>query len=418
MFKPRRVWLWTMLAAVALATLFVSMGGTATAQGDVTPQTATPQPSPTNNGGSAQWTINAMTYQSNYPKGMAFALDVSSSGGKIVEAGVIWSHSPGYIKRAPGTIDSSGKISASWDASADPVPPWVGVEYWWTLKDAAGNIYETPHKYNEYADKGNKWKRLESEDVIIFWQDGIPDNVGPLTVQAMKEQRPFYYQNWGKLLNYKPRAMIFRDRNSFAEWNPDLKPIPGALTFTAGRTDSHWGATVQVYLDYLGTSDTAYTLVLHEVGHLYQSASGGGSQGVDWFLEGDATYFELKESPNCVERSKQRAQAGEFPSLQGDGPSIRGNDALEGYDIGCAFFNWLAQTYGPDAHRMLWQTLAKGVARADALEQITGLTFVDMDTAFRKWIGVENAVAPTPIELPTSEFPPTRDPSAKRTPRP
>jgi hypothetical protein len=130
------------LCILALTMLLVGLSSSVTAQGDIKPQTATPLPSPTNNGGSATWTISATTFQSHFPKGFEFGLDASSSAGKIVQATVFWLHAPGYVHRAGGKIDSAGKITAAWvPGLSDSVPQWAGVEYWWQLKDEAGNLF-------------------------------------------------------------------------------------------------------------------------------------------------------------------------------------------------------------------------------------------------------------------------------------
>ena len=66
----------------------------------------------------------------------------------------------------------------------------------------------------------------------------------------------------------------------------------------------------------------------------------GACSWSDWFIEGDATYFQVNQFPGqgCVTIARQMAASGTLASLQGDGPSIRGSNALEGYRIGCAFF--------------------------------------------------------------------------------
>jgi len=400
---------------MALTVMFLGMNGSTASAQDVTPVTATPMPSPTNNGGSAKWTVNSDKLSSHYPTGFDFALDASSSAGKIVEASVKWTHAPGYVKRAPGKIDASGKITATWDASGtDSMPPWIGVDWVWELKDDAGNTFQTPNQHDEYADTSRVWHRAESIDVIVFWQDGVPDDMGDEVIAAMKGRRQFYYDNWGTLLNYKPRAVIFATQQDFASWDPGLTTEVAGI-ITAGRLVASGGVTAQVYLGR-GSHYTAYAIVLHEVAHLYQSFTGASSQGVDWFIEGNADYFGQDPERDCVEESKAMAQAGTLPTLQGEGPSIRGSDSLIGYHVGCAFFHWLAETYGEGAHIKLWTLLGKGTSRVDALQEVTGLSYVDMDTAFRKWLGATNAVAATPAEFPTLQFPPTRGPKATKKP--
>src|SRR5258708_6856318 len=90
-----------------------------------------------------------MTFQSQYPRGLDFALDLKSSAGKVTEAGVNFQFAPGYVNRVAAHFDPSGKLTVHFPGGG--IPQWVGVEYWWTLKDEAGNHFETPHKQDEYV---------------------------------------------------------------------------------------------------------------------------------------------------------------------------------------------------------------------------------------------------------------------------
>src|SRR5579859_1056886 len=136
-----RLLLWIALAVLALTTLFIGMSGSANAQGPLTPMTATPQPSPTNNGGKATWKMNSMDFQAHGPKSFDFSLDVTSSGGKIVQATVFWKYSPSSGSNTGGKIDpATNKITASWDTIKSSIPQWTGVDYWWQVQDQAGNI--------------------------------------------------------------------------------------------------------------------------------------------------------------------------------------------------------------------------------------------------------------------------------------
>src|SRR5689334_14811468 len=164
-----------------------------------TPAPLTPLPTPIGNGGNATWTINSNTFNSDYPTGFSFALDISSSGGKIASASIFWRHGQAGAFRYPATINSSdvsGNVSYRWTPfRGDGVPQWVSVEYWWLLTDTAGNSYETPRSYAEYADNTRKWQRLESDDIIVFWEARLPPSLGAQVIAAMKKQRPFYLLN-------------------------------------------------------------------------------------------------------------------------------------------------------------------------------------------------------------------------------
>lgn len=383
------------------------------AQGSIE-ATPTILPSPVGNGGKAQWTINSNEFTSNFPQGFDFTIDAQSSAGQIVSATAYWRHTPSQIKRADLKVDSSGPITASWHPTlGDSVPQWVQVEHWWVLKDEKGNFYETDHKVDLYEDNTHNWKQAESEDVIVYWEEGIPDQVGQDTLDAMKKRREFYRQNWGKLLDYRPRVIIYADFQSFDEWDLGIDPPTNGSPTIVGLTSPEWGGTAQVYIKKYGTKGVAYGTVLHEVGHLYQFATGGTTGLPGWLYEGDASYFELIPDYDYVQRARDMAAEGRLPTLQGAGPAIFGQNARDGYDIGYAFFRWLAETYGKGAHLQLWTLLARGKTSTQALETVTGKKFVDMEIDFRTWLGAKNPIPPTLFPTRTPEptepydFPPT-----------
>lgn len=392
------------LMLFGLMLLLGTMSGPAYAQDELVPKTATPRPIPKNNGGKAKWAIKKSVFKSNYPNGFEFSVEASSTGGKIIGASAVWQHSPSMGRRAPGKINPSGKISAVWEGS--DLPQWVGLNYRWQFEDEAGNQFETLPIYAEYEDNTRLWHRAESEDAIVHWQDGVPDAVGPLVIEAMSKNRTTYYQNWGKLLNYRPVVIIYADFESWSEWSPGAgTTAPGGVR-TVGQTSASWGGTVQVYLPRGGPEGLAYGTVLHEVGHLYQFFNGGAA-GDCWFFEGDATYFEVSQSYDYLAAVQDMANDGSLPTLQNGGPSCRGSNAREAYDIGYAFFKYLAEVYGPQAHRELWALIGRGKTSKQAMEEITQMGFVEMETDFRTWLGMQDPEAPTPMPTMEFTFPPT-----------
>lgn len=402
MMQPRStrsaIWagLWTALVIAVLLMLWANIAPTASAHAlnaasptyDPTQRFATVVPSPTNNGGGATWQVNKLDFVSNYPKGFDFVLDVTSSGGKVLYATVNWRHStinPQFKLVRP---DISGKFIAHWVPDADNnIPQWVGVDYWWTLTDAAGNVFQTPHGYAEYADNSRKWRRLVSDDVVVHWEASLPADIGPQIVAAMKDQRGAYLRAWGKLLDYKPHIVIYASAKPWKEWQPAID-----ISSVDGETSSDWGTTVQVYdPDAPNPSHhLAYSVVLHEMEHLYQAVFGrlDDYELPLWFYEGDATYFERDQDYDFLQTVKDLQSQGNLPSLAGKGPAD--TDDVDGgrlaYDEGYAFWKWLDVTYGDDEHSKVWGYIVRAEPADTALELATGKKFPELESAFRKWL--------------------------------
>ena len=370
----------------------------------------TPSPVPSD----AQWNVQRMEFASHYPDGFSFTLQATSSGGPIVRATVEWQHrehnrpnQPITVRRAEGEIDpQTGLITARWQPSgATAVPPWVGVYYVWKLRDEAGNEYVTERAFAEYSDDSHVWKRTEDDKVIVF-ATGLPDDIGDLVVQAVDAQYPKYVEGWGASLPYRPRVILFGDFDSWLEWQVGHQDTSGLGVITVGMTSDTWGGTVQVVTG--SARELAYGTVVHEIEHLhqYEFLAGRVSFTPGWFIEGDATFYQMdRETLDYADWYVQNLiNNNDLPLLlHGPGPTTGGEDALHGYYMGYKFFQWLTEKWGMQAHRDLMGLLAEDMNFYEAIEAVTGM---DLDTAertWRAWLGADPnfpTLIPTPTPLP------------------
>jgi len=402
-----------LLASASLQVLAQGNDPSPTPDAAQTPEPAgTPDPEAGSDGagdsdakGSAEWTFAEDTFTSNYPQGFSFSAQLESSAGEVARARVVWTHAPGTQRSRPAQYDAeTDRWVATWNATGgDAVPPWVGVTYVWEATDTAGNSFQSEPVEVEYADQTREWTRTEGPDIIVF-TESLPEDVGQMVVDAMERQRDLFEEAWGGLLPYKPRAILFGDYEAWEEWQ---------ITFVnprvAGLTTSDWGGTVQrVHAgDYL---DLAYGTVPHEIAHLYQNEFVGFLSAGNWFIEGNATFFEANQQYDYLARVRGMAASGSLPNLlEGVGPPTSGINARQGYDIGYTFFVWLTETYGIEAHRELMQAIRGGMGRNAALEHVTGLSVAEIESAWRVWLGASE-IAPTLVPTPTMLVFPTVTP--------
>lgn len=410
-----------LLGLLVIAALFASFGLEAGAQDGGTP-TPDPEATPNRNSpevyysdpavieGDAEWILTDRTFASFYPTGFEFTAVATSSAGEIVNATTVWSHAPRQLRRRAAEYDpETGLFHTRWNHD-ESTPPWVAVTYQWQFTDIDGNTYVSEwFQGEEYYDPDENWTRFESEDIIVFVEDGLPEDTGPQTMDAMAAQRETFRHAWGRVLSNKPRAILFSSRASFGEWRTGT-----VAQQVIGTTSSDWGGTVQVPSSSGDIVDLAWGTVLHEVGHLYQQEFAdpffpSGS----WWTEGNATLFELNQQYDYEQRVRNIATNGNLPVLlQGTGPNPSGTgpDGIGryGYDVGYTFFKWLVSNYGLDVHRQLVDGSGTR-SRNIVLEEVLGIPAEELEREWRLWLGAIGE-APTLIPTPTIRFPPTVTP--------
>lgn len=382
---------------------------------------ASPYDEPAEIKGDAKWAISDLTFQSNYPNGFEFSAKVTSSLAPVVSATVQWSHNPDADRaRAIGGVDpATNRATAIWEATSNRVPPWVAVNYRWSFTDGLGNSYQSEWILGaEYEDNTRQWTRAESDDIIVYAEDGLPEDVIDMTFDAMQRRRPDFIALFGRQLAYKPRAILFFDYDTFLEWRGVT--VNTNNTILAGQTTDYWGATVQAFL-FGDLDELAYGTVVHEIAHLYQ-ADLYDLRAPGWWIEGNATYFEITKGYDYEDRVRDIATFYDIPPLlQGLGPvpNDLGPDERGrlGYDLGYTFNKWLIDNYGPEAHLQIVQLLHEGIYRNESdefnviLEQVTGLPIAEIERRWRTWLGA-SPEAPTLFPTPTlaMRFPPTVTP--------
>jgi len=360
---------------------------------------------------SATWTITDDVFTSKYPHGFKFSIQASSSGGAIERVRVIWNKATlrATETRQVYAIDAEldeGTYLASWEPDATQMlPPWSLLAYHWEFRDAAGNVYETEPVQVEYADNTQPWQRSESDDAIVFTLD-LQDGVRQDVLDALAQQRDKYLAVWGAPLPYRPRIVLFGDLDAWNAWRTVPQYGSGVVV---GQTFDQWGVIAQVAYP-TPNSDTlyelAYATVPHETEHLYQGEFLSGRNRNDvpgWFIEGDATFFQIAQYEDPLGYIRGRAADDTLPRLltdnPADAPRTDGDNWMDGYYGGYTFFLWLEETTGGlTAEAQAMKLLAQDAPFMSTLEQVTGMTTDQIERAWRVWLG---APAEPPALIPT-----------------
>lgn len=373
------------------------------------------------------FSITDFTYQTRYPFGLEFTATITppEDAAEIVSINLVYRFpaDTGSRVAAEPTGNDNEYRAVPYDTRG--LPPWMEMKVWWRIAYGETGLVETEPVSVQYADPTRTWWRAESGDAIIYWFD-FPRELGDVVVDAFAKVRGRYIAGFGAQLLFKPTVIIFPPGEAMGEWRSGGQINPRTTGQASGDT---YSAVLRVRgleiedireecvwneeRDLEWQMRFAASVATHEVAHLYQYAF-FGARGPAWWIEGQATFFELEMGPVDA-RLRRLASLGEdLSTLQGGGPSGNvGTPAVDGcthlgYEMGASFVNWLVNEYGFEVHRQIVELNSRNVPLDDALEEATGVSFLDLERAWRAYIGLD----PEPNIPPTIEFvfPPTMTP--------
>ncbi len=366
------------------------------------------------------------TYESLYPRGLDFKVTITPpTDEEIIAVTLYYEFSGGARSREQAVqTDSDGEWQAVPYATGG-LPPWQFMSVSFRVATASGLSIDTEPVTVQYHDATRSWWRAESADAVVYWFD-FPEEFGDVLMKGIAAVQDKYEKGFGGRLSYRPIVIIFPPGDIIGEYraggqnNPRTTGSASRATQSAVlrirgleieeiRQDCIWNEP----RDLEWQMEYSMSVATHEIAHLYQYEFFNGA-GPAWWIEGQATFFEWDSGP-FDDRMRNLAQTQDLATLQGSGPSgMVGTPASDGcthlgYEMGTSFINWFVNTYGGyEAHRQVVELMDSNVLLADALEQVTGVAFTELEKQWREYIGLN----PEPFIRPTPTFPsfPTQAP--------
>jgi len=365
------------------------------------------------------YSFTGMTYRSRYPAGLEFRVIITPPEGTTIERVILYytfaTGKGGRITARPGDAPNEW-IAIPYEGRG--LPPWHEVDARWVVRGTPTDA-ETAPVHAVYYDPTREWYRAESEDILVYWY-GMPVELGRYVLDAMAQNRARYLEGFGAPLPYRPLAVIFPPGPAWLEYRTDSGLDDTQLGYT-GTTIQEAGSTIQrvrtlepaeIRKNCIWNPENptvefqmqqAASTTTHEVAHLYQQEL-GVLRGPDWWVEGQAMFFETFAEYPVHERLSTLAElrGGDFPTLQGTGPGGGALTAAEDgcthliYDMGASFMTWLVETHGGmDTYRAIVEAMRGGYTVAEALEKATGQPFLELENQWRAFLGIP----PVPAEV-------------------
>jgi Peptidase MA superfamily len=353
--------------------------------------------------------VTRSKFTNSFPQQLSFEIDAQSSL-KITQIAlfVAFDGQSSSSREVPDfTPDTQVQATYSWDLGRDYVPPGVTGQYWWTIQDSRGALFETTKQAFRVDDIAHQWKKISNDQLALYWYAG--DNAFGQAlfnrgVQAMK----FLQQDTGVTVNHQIQIFIYGNRSDFFD-----ALEPGATEWTGGRAFPEFSIVLidvaPSNLDW-GLGATTHELT-HQVIHQKIKSPLGDLSMPHWMDEGLAVYYEtypgaldpqfavpLKRAIQNDSLQQLRSLAGSFPA-----DSTAANlSYAESYSV----VDFIIRHYGRDKLAQLLQGFKTGGFYDDIFEQVLGVDTDGLENAWRVDVGAKPRViatraATTPTPFPT-----------------
>ena len=125
--------------------------------------------------GQDQITVNNSAIQANYPNSLTFSCHAQSNVNITdirLEYQVEQMSFAQVTSEAEVTFSPSASVNASYSLNMQQygqIPPGIDIDYWWIVKDAAGDKLQTVPSHYTVVDNNHTWNTLTQGKINLYW---------------------------------------------------------------------------------------------------------------------------------------------------------------------------------------------------------------------------------------------------------
>ena len=329
----------------------------------------------------------------DFPYSLAFNLEVESNA-DIVDARLHYQVdrmnyarvvSEGWAEFTPATRVETSWV---WDMRKASLPPGAKVTYWWTIKDADGDEFQTSSAVVYFKDDRYQWQNLTDGEITIFWYHGDDEFASEL-MNACQEGLARLTQEFGAYLERPINIYVYASSQE----------LQGAMIFpqewTGGVAFTEFGIiAIGISPDSIGWGKEA---LVHELTHLVVHQlvfSPYGSLPV-WLDEGLAMYNEGELSLQLRSRLEEAVSEGTLLSVRSlcSPFSADPEKAYLSYAESYSLVEYLLDNYNGDNMLDLLTLIKQGSTYDEALTEAYGFDIDGLDTRWRESLVASTVVA-------------------------
>ena len=344
--------------------------------------------------------------ESNFPDGIKFSV-IASSVDEIDDIRVFFSKVDQKGRSAyrsvdfePGTHVVGESILPS-GSGGNYFPPGTMIEFSFEVRDKAGAVLRTETQEFVYQDNRFEWDTVVEDLITVYYYGEYVRNRAVTVLEAAKENLERMLPVLGITPTEPLRIVSY---NNYRHMSSAL-PFRSQAVSEGLQTQGMAFSNERVLLVH-GFDPTVTGTVSHEFTHLLVAEAAGKAyaQVPSWLNEGLAEYGNVDPTDDYEAALRygiftRRIKPLWYLSSFGGTPE----DIIIAYGQASSVVQYMLDTYGPDRMAALFPVLQRTLNIDQALLEVYGMDQFGLDSAWRKFMGLEPLPSPEELESQLDE---------------
>ena len=273
--------------------------------------------------------------------------------------------------------------------------PGTEFHYYWTARDAAGRVIESPEQVLLYEDNRFVWQKVFTDRIAVYWYEGEA-SFGQMVLDTASRALDRLEQDTGVEAKRLIRIYLYANNRDFrgalgpnsAEWIGG-QALPARAIIVANITpDNDWEVR---------------RMIPHEVSHLvlYQATHNPYAYNPNWLEEGIAVHNQEvadADFPYLVEEAARDGRLIPLRALSASFPSDT-DLAILSYAESVSVVEFILDRYGEEGLARLVAVFAEGETADAAVQRALGLSLDELEAEWRATLPAAERT-PVPGETP------------------
>jgi hypothetical protein len=344
--------------------------------------------------GQGQITVNSSTIKANYPSNLTFSCHVQDTvniSDIRLEYQVEQMSFGQVTSEAEIIFDPSSTVNASYSLNMQQygqIPPGIDIDYWWIIKDTAGDKLQTAENHYIVVDNNHTWNTLTQGKINVYWY-GQNKAFGQSVMSEAQTGLSTIANDTGSTLDQMVNISVYTSAQDYAA------SVLGAPEWSGGVTLSQYNSIFVVVEPDALSSDLPG--VAHELTHAVvgQMTFNPYNSIPFWLDEGLAVHVQFtgltlpSQFTTALSNAISNNTLISVRSLC-DPFSAYADKANLSYAESVSLVTYLINQYGSNKMEQLLNTFAQGSSYDGALQANYGFDMDGLFTQWKTWVDTQN----------------------------